>query len=178
MRYKPYSNRWQNWDYSNSAHYFVTICTENRECFLGEIHNKEMILSESGEIVTNVFLEIPNKFNFVQISTFIVMPNHFHTILTITQSTETTTKDLSDNDNTYYIGGFAGDKNPLLNKNLGHIIHWFKERCTYEIRKRGFPFQWQANYHDHIIRNSDEYLSIYQYIQNNPQHWEEDSLNI
>ena len=178
MRYKPYSNRWQNWDYSNSAHYFVTICTENRECFLGKIHNKEMILSESGEIVTNVFLEIPNKFNFVHISTFIVMPNHFHTILTITQSTETTTKDLSDNDNTYYIGGFAGDKNPLLNKNLGHIIHWFKGRCTYEIRKRGFPFQWQANYHDHIIRNSDEYFSIYQYIQNNPQHWEEDSLNI
>ena len=142
MRYKPYSNRWQNWDYSNSAHYFVTICTENRECFLGEIHNKEMTLSESG----------------------VVMPNHFHMILTITQSTESTTKVLSDNDNTYYMGGFAGDKNPLLNKNLGHIIHWFKGRCTYEIRKRGFSFQWQANYHDHIIRNSDEYFSIYQYI--------------
>ena len=122
MRYKPYSNRWQNWDYSNSAHYFVTICTENRECFLGEIHKKEMTLSESGEIVRSIFLEIPNKFDFAHISTFVVMPNHFHTILTITQSTESTTKVLSDNDNTYYTGGFAGDKNPLLNKNLDHKI--------------------------------------------------------
>ena len=104
MRYKPYSNRWQNWDYSNSAHYFVTICTENRECFLGEIHNKEMTLSESGEIVRSIFLEIPNKFDFAHISTFVVMPNHFHTILTITQSTESTTKVLSDNDNTLLYG--------------------------------------------------------------------------
>ncbi len=177
MRYKPYSNRWQNWDYSNNAYYFVTICTQKRECFLGEIHKNEMILSESGKIVTEVFEEIPNKFDFAQIETFVVMPNHFHTILAIRHLSETTVKSFPDKDNTYYPGGFAGDKNPLLNENLGRIIHWFKGRCTYEIRKRGFSFQWQANYYDHVIRDSNEYASIYQYIQDNPLHWEEDSLN-
>ena len=34
----------------------------------------------------------------------------------------------------------------------------------------------QPNYHDHIIRNGDEYLRIKNYIRNNPRNWEDDSL--
>ncbi|MBK7097629.1 MAG: transposase [Sphingobacteriales bacterium] len=34
----------------------------------------------------------------------------------------------------------------------------------------------QPNYHDHIIRNRDEYLRIKKYIINNPKNWEGDSL--
>ena len=33
---------------------------------------------------------------------------------------------------------------------------------------------WHPNYHDHIIRNTDEYLKIRDYINNNPMKWEQD----
>ena len=36
---------------------------------------------------------------------------------------------------------------------------------------------WQANYHDHIIRNGDEYQRIKKYIINNPRNWKDDKFN-
>jgi len=33
---------------------------------------------------------------------------------------------------------------------------------------------WQRSYYDHIIRNEEEYLRIWQYIDENPAHWAED----
>ena len=36
----------------------------------------------------------------------------------------------------------------------------------------------QSSFHDHIIRNEQDYLEIWKYIENNPAKWEEDSLYI
>jgi REP element-mobilizing transposase RayT len=33
---------------------------------------------------------------------------------------------------------------------------------------------WQRSFHDHIIRDEDDYLRIAEYIQNNPAKWLED----
>ena len=35
----------------------------------------------------------------------------------------------------------------------------------------------QPNYHDHIIRNENEFNRISNYIRNNPQNWANDKLN-
>ena len=35
----------------------------------------------------------------------------------------------------------------------------------------------QPNYHDHIIRNKDEYWRINNYIKNNPKNWTDDKFN-
>ncbi len=35
---------------------------------------------------------------------------------------------------------------------------------------------WHPNYHDHIIRDEDEYWRIKNYIKNNPKNWNEDTL--
>jgi REP element-mobilizing transposase RayT len=43
------------------------------------------------------------------------------------------------------------------------------------------PFEkriWQRNYHEHIIRNEKSYELIYNYIQHNPEKWEEDKFYI
>lgn len=37
-------------------------------------------------------------------------------------------------------GGFAGNKNPLLNQNISRVIRWYKGRCTFEIRKNHADF--------------------------------------
>ncbi len=33
---------------------------------------------------------------------------------------------------------------------------------------------WQSKFHDHIIRNEQDYLAHWQYIDNNPTKWTED----
>ncbi|MDD6728860.1 MAG: hypothetical protein PUE08_06565, partial [Eubacteriales bacterium] len=33
---------------------------------------------------------------------------------------------------------------------------------------------WQRSYYDHIIRNDEDYLNIWQYIESNPSKWQQD----
>ena len=44
-------------------------------------------------------------------------------------------------------------------------------------KKIGFSM-WQKLFHDHIIRNEEEYLKIWRYIENNPMNWEEDCFYV
>ncbi len=49
-KYRIPSARLQNWDYRWAGAYFITICTQNREHYFGEIENGEMQLSPLGAI--------------------------------------------------------------------------------------------------------------------------------
>jgi putative transposase len=74
----------QEYDYSQVGAYFITICTHNREYVFGTIADGEMKLNECGEMVQQCWLEIPNHFPHVELDEFIIMPNHVHGILVIT----------------------------------------------------------------------------------------------
>ncbi len=78
--------RLQGYDYSRDNNYFVTICTHNRENFFGEIKNGKIILNEFGEIVKNKWMDLPNHYFNCFLDEFIVMPNHFHGIVVIDNS--------------------------------------------------------------------------------------------
>ncbi len=82
-KYRIPSSRMQNWDYGWNGAYFVTICTDHRICFFGEIRNHEMNLSEIGEMARRYWLEIPKHFPFVILDAFVIMPNHVHGIVMI-----------------------------------------------------------------------------------------------
>ena len=73
-------------------------------------------------------------------------------------------------------GGFAGEKNPMLNENLSRIVRWYKGRTTFEARKIHADFAWQTRFHDHIIRNETDYQNIAEYIVANPSRWLEDKF--
>ena len=75
------NNRLGAYDYAKAGAYFVTICTQNRDCSLGEIGDNEMRLSETGQLVSNQWLGITQRFNGVSLDTFVVMPNHLHGIV-------------------------------------------------------------------------------------------------
>ena len=83
-KYRINSTRLKNWDYGGNALYFITICTKNREHFFGEITKGKMKLSEIGEIAKKCWLEIPEHFPFVKLDEFVVMPNHVHGIILLT----------------------------------------------------------------------------------------------
>jgi REP element-mobilizing transposase RayT len=65
------------------------------------------------------------------------------------------------------------DCHPPLRKSIPNMVQGFKGAVT---RRIGFGI-WQRSYHDHIIRNGQEYMRIAKYIQNNPVKWESDSFH-
>ena len=80
------SMRLQGYDYSQAGLYFITICTHNRECLFGDIANGEMIWNDMGKIANEYWLEIPNHFPNAVLHEHIVMPNHTHGIIELTDS--------------------------------------------------------------------------------------------
>ena len=82
-KYRIKSTRLQDWDYGSNAAYFVTICTQNREHYFGEITNGIMQLSEIGYMANKYWSEIPKHFPFVELDEFVIMPNHVHGIIVI-----------------------------------------------------------------------------------------------
>lgn len=81
------SIRLKGYDYTQPGAYFITICTQGRECLFGEIIDGEMHLDEAGQIVVQTWQDLPNHVSNVQLDAFVVMPNHVHGIIIITDRT-------------------------------------------------------------------------------------------
>ena len=86
VKRKP--NRLSNYDYSQNGAYFITICTYNRKCILsdivGAIHELPVVnLTVYGRIVDKIIADVQKRFDAV-ISNYIIMPNHIHMLLEIT----------------------------------------------------------------------------------------------
>ncbi|WP_433830547.1 transposase [Flavobacterium anhuiense] len=60
------------------------------------------------------------------------------------------------------------------NHSISSFVAIFKSVTTRQIN--GSESIWQANYHDHIVRNYKRFERIYDYIKHNPRSWETDSL--
>jgi REP element-mobilizing transposase RayT len=54
---------------------------------------------------------------------------------------------------------------------LSSVMRSYKSAVSKSTHENGFNFGWQPRYYDHIVRNHDEFLRIYEYISNNPQNW-------
>ena len=74
------------WHDYNGGDYFITICTSGREHYFGEIVNGEMILNVLGMKLKELIEEIPSHHPYAQIPVYLVMPNHVHGIIVITES--------------------------------------------------------------------------------------------
>ena len=88
MKYNPdihhrRSMRLQGYDYSSPGAYFVTICTQNRECLFGEIVARKMVLNDAGKIVADEWIKTGDIRDEIELDAWVVMPNHFHGIVMI-----------------------------------------------------------------------------------------------
>lgn len=102
-KYRIPSARLQSWDYSANGYYFITICTQNREHFFGEIVNGQMQLSEIGNIVETEWLktfDMRPDMN-LQMGEYVVMPNHFHAIIIIGNNQYNTHRDMQRDDSNH-----------------------------------------------------------------------------
>jgi putative transposase len=186
IRYRQ-SLRLKDYDYSQNGAYFITICTQNRECLFGSIVNGKMQLNDAGKMVQNWIKKLPEKFPNVILDEYIIMPNHLHMITMIeNQSVEAKPCFRPGSDN-YAMGDYM--ESPLRVPNsydgLGRYISWFKRMSTNQyinaVKSENFlPFNkrlWQRNYYEHVIRNKQSFEQIREYVIYNPASWEKDKLN-
>ena len=109
-------------------------------------------------MVEKTFLETIAQYPNVDAPIFVVMPNHFHAILTIRRADMESAPTVSE------------------------VVQSFKRYSTVAYAKlvsKGVlpPFEkqiWQRSFHDHIIRNRDDYEKIEKYIYDNPMRWQYD----
>ena len=59
---------------------------------------------------------------------------------------------------------------------LSVVIGQYKQSVTRQAKLLGIPFAWQTRFHDHIITNQQSYETITQYIENNVESWEIDTM--
>ena len=159
---KRKSTRLKNYDYSTPGAYFITICVKGRKELLGHIVGNgvydipQMILSEQGKILDKYIQFMSNKYSHIKIQKYIIMPNHFHLIVMIT--------DYNNKEN-----GLSQAPNPTNNE-MSKFVSLLKRYCNREYGKN----IWQSSYNDHIIRGEKDYQKIWEYIDTNVIRWEKD----
>lgn len=147
------------WDTYQNGCYFVTICTKNRTHDFGEIRYQKMYLSLLGAKLAEALEQTPNirDDQYIDIPIFAIMPNHLHFIITLNYQ-----QDIHQ----HHFG--------TQRKNLSSVVRGIKSSLTYFARCNDIPFNWQSRFHEHIIRNQQEFEQIYQYIEHNVLNWEND----
>ena len=117
--------------------------------------------SISARMITRVFQEVIDEYEGITAPIYVVMPNHFHAIITIEARADM-------------------ESAPTISE----VVQAFKRYAIVEYSKmvhQGLlpPYNksiWQRGYYDHVIRDQTDYDDIYRYIENNPTQWELDEL--
>ena len=170
------SIRLKGYDYSQPGAYFVTICTQDRECLFGEIEEGQVRLNRYGSIVEQEWLRTPSVRPQVELDTYVIMPNHVHGIIIIHQSKRIGLPIVGA---TRRVAPTQRPTGPSSGS-LGAIMAQFKSLVTKrsnELRNTPGTSVWQRNYHEHVIRNEDDFSRVREYIINNPTLWEGDGNN-
>lgn len=84
-KYRIESIGLKGYDYSTPGSYFITICTKNREHYFGEIYKGILIEKSIAKIVRHCWFDLTSHYHNCLLDTFIIMPNHIHGIIIITE---------------------------------------------------------------------------------------------
>jgi putative transposase len=169
------SIRLQGYDYSQAGAYYITMCTQNRECLFGNVVDGQMQLNEAGGIVLSVWGGLRQFYQGVELDAFVVMPNHVHGIIVIRPPVGAI-HELPLPSKSFVSARIASRRGMLLSKIIGR----FKMVTAKEInglRQSVGSALWQRNYYEHIVRDDESLNRIRQYIADNPAPWELDPEN-
>ena len=146
--------RLKDYDYGAPGAYFVTICTWQKEKILSQILVGEglcalpqVILTDTGRLVDRAIRYLMEEETDFVVDRHVIMPNHVHLMIRVEDK-----------------GGRGGPP-------LQDIIHRIKSYTTHQYGGK----LWQRSFHDHVVRNEQDYLEILKYIEHNPAKWLEDT---
>jgi REP element-mobilizing transposase RayT len=158
----------KGYDYSRNGAYFLTLCVKDRAELLCEIVNGHAELTEYGRIVEHEIKNIPIIRKECIVDKYVIMPNHIHMIVQIVV--------VGDGNRPVCVEQEprADCHPPQRPKSISNMVQGLKGAVT---RRVGFSF-WQRSFHDHIIRDERDYDRIAEYIENNPQNWQNDCFYV
>jgi REP element-mobilizing transposase RayT len=185
------SIRLPGYDYTQPGAYFITICTYQRELLFGDVADGEMISNAYGQIVGEEWQKTAQLRPYVRLDAHVVMPNHFHGIVWITQDDSdgrgmarhapitrrtptahhvpTTARHVPTTPHAP-----TREFGKPVAASLSTIVGAFKSAVTRRINQlRGTPGTpvWQRNYWEHVVRTDRALDAIRQYIADNPARW-------
>ena len=160
-----------DWHKYNVGWYHITICTDKREHYFGEIIKQTMHLSPIGTFTKNILDELHLIYDDAAILSYVIMPNHIHMIIAVEKTNKRNGSNNNDdvNEEMQHIARQCG--------RLSHIISRFKSFITKHARDNDIPFMWQARFYDTIIRNPADFIVIDNYIKNNISNWKDDDYH-
>ena len=191
---KRRSIRLEEYDYTDEGGYFVTIVTHHFQYVLGEIRDGQVHLNEFGRIAQEEWFKTQALRPYVDLldDEIIVMPNHIHGIIWITNTfggkgekdtdihgtgtaRRARTRNLfnlpRDNESLHQGTRRFGVSTP---NSLPTIVGAYKSAVTKRINQLGRTpgvSIWHRNYYEHIINTETEYENIVNYVADNPANW-------
>lgn len=151
--------RLRKYDYSKNGVYFITLCTEKRANILSDIVGGDALgaprvqLSQIGKIVEKHILTT-NHIQGVSVDAYVIMPNHIHMLLRISENGSPR----------------ASTPTAIVPRAIAALKRFVHMEVGFKI--------FQRSYHDHIIRDEQDYLNHLEYIKNNPLKWTLDTYYI
>ena len=182
-KYRVESTRLKHWNYTNSGMYFVTICTDDKIQYFGEIVDENIVLNNLGKFAKQCWEDIPNHFTFVKLDKYIIMPNHIHGIIGINKPDDDINNDNVETRHAHVETLHATSLLRMSNispktGSISSVIRSFKSAVTKYANKNNIPFKWQTRFHDRVIRDEKELFNIQRYIIENPLKWKLDKYYI
>lgn len=154
------SIRLPGYDYAQTGAYFVTICTYDRANTLGKLTDKAVVLSPLGWVVARCWVELPQRFPYLTLDSWVIMPDHFHSIVHLRglqpiEPQQTHQRPCGTRPNS-----------------LSAVVQSFKSLSTRRAHILGLSLGcslWQRNFYERIIRNEAELVATQRYIVQNPE---------
>ena len=168
-------HRLKEYDYGSYGYYYVTICTNNRINMLCDIvgNSQPIIPSLIGKKVIECWNNIALLDNNVEVDKFVLMPNHIHGIIILKNNDAV---EIIDKKYGFEIAERRG------RRSLQGLMKDFKSVTTRHYKRINNINQsdslWQESYYDQIIKNHEHYKKIWQYIDENPQKWQQDEFYV
>jgi REP element-mobilizing transposase RayT len=142
----------------------------------GKVVDGEMQLSEYGKIVAACWEETPMHFPHVELDAFVVMPDHVHLIVILTDD-QVTERGETASEGTACRALTKGQTRTFgkpISGSLPTVIRSLKSAVTKRINELrhtpGAPV-WQRGYYERIIRSNRELDAVRRYIEGNPAAW-------
>ena len=199
------SIRLKGYDYTRPGVYYVTICTHRRESLFGDVVDGKMVLNPFGRVVATYWERLPRHFPRVQLGAWVVMPNHVHGIIIITNDGDDDDGDTRRGEafpqSPMTANGAANAQTPgrswpgreclapmttttmpngVAPGSVAAIVGNIKSTITRRINQmRHTPGAevWQRNYWERVVRTPEEHARIEDYIRLNPARWHADDLH-
>lgn len=162
--------RLEGYDYSQRGAYFVTICAADKQSLFGTMRTADVVggdayiapadahigphveLTTIGEIVEKYLSSVPGMEKYV------VMPDHVHFLVTVPGRSAGATGPM-----------WASAPTVVAVSSLSKLVRSLKTLST---KAAGGPL-WQRGYYDHIVRDENDFLRCWRYIDENPVRWED-----